>query len=91
MYSITSDLDLISTTQLRTQIPKVTKKLKTKNVIVTSRNKPVGVFIDYDKFKFYQEMEEEYTDYSILKIAEARDTKNAKTVSHKTVMKKFGL
>jgi prevent-host-death family protein len=92
MYPITEELDLISTTELRGNIPKVTKQLNKKSVIVTSRNKPVGVFMNFEKFKALQALEEEYLDYGLLKIAEKRAANpKAKYITLDELEKKLGL
>lgn len=92
MYSITDQLDLISTTELRLNIPKVTKRLKKKSVIVTSRNKPVGVFMNFEKFQALEAMQDEYIDYELMKIAEKRAANpKAKYITLEELQKKLGI
>lgn len=51
MLAVDEQTALIGLSELRTAAPKLLKYLQTHKVILTKRNKPVGVMMDYDEYK----------------------------------------
>ena len=68
------------------------KKIKKYRVILTKRNKPLGVIIDYEEYEHMQEMLEKVEDFVLRTIAGERlKRKGKKIVTLDEAEKKVGL
>lgn len=51
MLTLKEDTALIGMAELRTRAADVLKEIKKHRVILTRRNRPVGIIIDYDEYE----------------------------------------
>ena len=92
MITVDEKTTIIGVAELRDKTQKVLKEAKTHNVILTRRNKPVGVLIDYDEYKRIKAMEEELEDMVLGYVALERSRrKGRRTVSLEDAEKRVGL
>ena len=92
MLTVKEDTTVIGVTELRKMIPEVLKKLKQEKVILTRRNRPIGILIDYDEFERIEQMIDLIEDQLLGKLASDRASrKNRRTVSLEEAEKKVGL
>jgi prevent-host-death family protein len=89
MYTISSKIDLISTSELRPNIKKVAKKLKKKDIIVTTNNKPSFVMMDFEKFQKLQKEHEEWQLF--LEIQNRKQKKGKKNYTQEEIEKNLGI
>ncbi len=91
MINIGDTTKIVGTTELRNEIPAITKDLKTMTVIVVKRGKPIAILEDYEKHKQKEEFLEEFEDLVLGYIARDRDKKSRKSdyISIEKLMKKF--
>ncbi len=92
MITLKEDTTLIGIAELRNKMSEVMKKIKKHRVILTKRNKPLGVIIDYDEYEHMQKMLEEVEDFVLGTIARERlKRKERKAISLADAEKKVGL
>ncbi len=93
MLTIAEGSLLIGTAELRREIPKLTKELKMKTVIVTKKGKPVAVLEDFDEYQQKNRLIETFEDIVLGYLAKERDAKSTKKdfISEKKAAKKFGV
>jgi prevent-host-death family protein len=84
MLAVDEHTALIGLSELRTAAPKLLKYLQTHKVILTKRNKPVGVMMDYDEYKKMEVLIELIEDTVIGQIAQER-YKSTKKESYLTL------
>lgn len=72
MLAVDEQTALIGLSELRTAAPKLLKYLQTHKVILTKRNKPVGVMMDYDEYKKMEVLIELIEDTALGQIAQER-------------------
>ena len=84
MLAVDEQTALIGLSELRTAAPKLLKFLHTHKVILTRRNKPVGVMIDYDEFKRMETLIELIEDTVLGQMAQDR-YKSTKKESYLTL------
>ena len=77
MIHINDEIKVIGTTELRTEIPKLTRDLKMKTVIITKRGKPVAVLEKYQKYREKEDILDELEDLVLGHLAMER-MKNSK-------------
>ena len=80
MITLKEDTTLIGIAELRSKASEVMKKIKKYRVILTKRNKPLGVIIDYEEYEHMQEMLEEVEDFVLGTIAGERLKRKAKKI-----------
>ena len=56
MLTVQEDTTVIGITELRKMIPELLKRIKREKVILTRRNQPIGVLVDYEEFERIEEM-----------------------------------
>lgn len=83
MLAMDEQTALIGLSELRTAAPKLLKFLQTHKVVLTKRNKPVGVVIDYEEFKKMADLIELIEDTALGQMAMERE-KSAKKESYLT-------
>jgi prevent-host-death family protein len=92
MITLKEDTTLVGIAELRNKASEVLEKIKKYRVILTKRNKPLGVIIDYEEYEHMQEMLEEVEDLVLATIAGERlKRKGKKTVTLDEAEKKVGL
>jgi len=92
MITLKEDTILTGIAELRNKASGVMEKIKKYRVILTKRNKPLGVIIDYEEYEHMQEMLEEVEDFVLGTIAGERlKRKGKKTVTLDEAEKKVGL
>jgi prevent-host-death family protein len=84
MLAVDEQTALIGLSELRTAAPKLLKYLQTHKVILTRRNKPVGVMMDYDEYKKMEALIDLIEDTALGQIARERH-KSAKKESYLTL------
>lgn len=91
MIHINDTTKIIGTTELRDEMPMITKDLKTMTMIVVKRGKPVAILEDYEKHKQKEKFLEDFEDIVLGYIAKDRDRKSKKDdyVSIEKLMKKL--
>jgi prevent-host-death family protein len=92
MLTVKEDTTVIGVTELRKMIPEVLKKIKRENVILTRRNQPIGILVDYQEFERIEQMIDLIEDHLLGKLASNRvSRKNRRTVSLEEAEKRVGL
>ena len=80
MITVEEKTTLVGVTELRKVTKEILKKLKSNKVILTKRNKPVGVLVDYGEFREIEEIMEALEDYILGTLAEERAKRKGKKV-----------
>ena len=92
MITVDEKTTIVGVAELRNEIVKVIKELKKHKVILTRRNKPVGVLIDYNEYEKISRIEEEFEDIVLGLIARERSQrKGRRTITLEDAEKKVGL
>lgn len=92
MLAIDEHTTLIGLSELRTAAPKLLKFLQTHKVVLTKRNKPVGVVIEYEEFKKMAELIEMIEDTALGQIAMEREkrAKKGSYLTHDEMVRRVG-
>lgn len=72
MLTVKEESAIIGVAELRTKAADVLREIKKHSVILTRRNRPVGVIIDYDEYEKMQQMLDEIEDIVLGNIAKER-------------------
>lgn len=80
MITVEEKTTLVGVTELRKLSKEILGKLKSNKVILTKRNKPVGVLVDYEEFREIEEIMEALEDYILGTLAEERAKRKGKKV-----------
>jgi prevent-host-death family protein len=92
MLTVKEDTTVVGITELRKMIPEILKKIKTEKVILTRRNRPIGILLDYQEFERIEQMVDLIEDDLLGKLANERTSrKSRKTVSLEEAEKRVGL
>jgi prevent-host-death family protein len=92
MLTVKEKATIVGVAELRKVMKDVLEEIKTNTVILTRRNKPIGVLVDYDKFKRMEDSIEMIEDYVLGRLAEERaGRKDKKLITLEDVEKKLGL
>lgn len=92
MITVDEKTTIVGVAELRDEIVKVLKQLKKHKVILTRRNKPVGVLLDYNEYEKISRIEEEFEDLVLGLIARERSQrKGRRTITLEDAEKKVGL
>ena len=92
MITVEEKTTLVGVAEFRKATKEILEKLKSNKVILTKRNKPVGVLLDYQKFRQIEEIMEALEDYILGSFAKERaQRKGKKVVSLKEAEKRVGL
>jgi prevent-host-death family protein len=92
MITVEGKTTLVGVAELRKITKEVLEKLKSNKVILTKRNKPVGVLIDYGEFRRIEEIMEALEDYILGTLAKERaQRKGKKVISLDEAERKLGL
>lgn len=92
MITVEEKTTLVGVAELRKATKEILEKLKSNKVILTKRNKPVGVLLDYQQFRQIEEIMEALEDYILGSLAKERaKRKGKKVISLKEAEKRVGL
>jgi len=92
MITVEGKTTLVGVAELRKITKEVLEKLKSNKVILTKRNKPVGVLLDYGEFRRIEEIMEALEDYILGTLAKERaQRKGKKVISLEEAERKLGL
>ena len=93
MINITDDTALVGSTDLRKDMPKLTKELQIKTIIVMKKGKPFAVLESFDRFEEKERTIDAFEDLVLGHLAKEREEKSKKGdyVPEKKVVKKFGV
>lgn len=92
MFTVEGKTTLVGMAELRKLTKEILEKLKSSRVILTKRNKPVGVILDYEEFQNIEEIIEALEDYILGTLAKERaKRKGKKAVSLEEAEKRLGL
>lgn len=92
MITVEGKTTLVGVAELRKITKEVLEKLKSNKVILTKRNKPVGVLLDYGEFRKIEEIMEALEDYILGTLSKERaQRKGKKVISLEEAERKLGL
>lgn len=92
MITVEEKTTLVGVAELRKVTKEILEKLKSNKVILTKRNKPVGVLLDYEEFRQIEEIMEALEDYILGTLAKERaQRKGKKVISLEEAEKRLGL
>jgi len=92
MITVEEKTTIIGVAELRKVIAEILEKIKSNKVILTRRNKPVGVLVDYDEYKKMEEIIENLEDYILGHLAKERaQRKDKKLITFEEAEKRLGL
>ena len=92
MLTVKEDTTVIGVTELRKMIPEVLKKIKREKVVLTRRNRPIGILVDYEEFERIEAMIDFIEDHLLGRLAEERAArKGRKTISLEEAERRVGL
>jgi prevent-host-death family protein len=92
MITVEGKTTLVGVAELRKVTAEILKKIKSNKVILTKRNKPVGVILDYEEYQKIEEIMEALEDYILGSLAQERaKRKDKKVISLEEAEKKLGL
>jgi prevent-host-death family protein len=92
MITVEEKTTIVGVAELRKMVSDILERVKTNKVILTRRNKPVGVIVDYEKFKEMEEIIDTFEDYVLGYIAKERaQRKDKKFVTLEEAQKRLGL
>jgi prevent-host-death family protein len=92
MLSVKEDTTIVGITELRKMIPEILKKIKQEKVVLTRRNKPIGILVDYEEFERMEKMIGAFEDQVLGRLAKERASrKGRKTIDLEEAERKVGL
>jgi prevent-host-death family protein len=93
MLAVDEQTALVGLSELRTSAPKLLKFLQTHKVILTKRNKPVGVVIDFEEYKEMERLIDLIEDTGLAHLAREREKKTKKEsyLTHEEMKRRAGL
>jgi prevent-host-death family protein len=92
MLTVDEKATIVGVAELRKVMKAVLENMKTHKVILTKRNRPVGVLVDYKEFRKMEELIGALEDFVLGQLAKERvQRKGRKLVALEEVEKKLGL
>jgi prevent-host-death family protein len=92
MLTVEEKTTIVGVAELRKVMKSVIEEIKAHKVILTKRNKPIGVLIDYEEFKKMETLIEAIEDYILGQMAGERVRRqDKKWFTLEEVEKKLGL
>ncbi len=92
MITVEEKTTIVGVAELRKMISDILEKVKSNKVILTKRNKPVGVIVDYEEFKEMEEIIDTFEDYVLGYLAKERaQRKDKKLITLEEAEKRLGL
>lgn len=77
-----ADTVLVGATEMRSNMPKLEKELKTKKIVVLKKGKPIAILKDYEDSEKTDRLLDEFEDIVLGFLAEERQKNGAKFVPH---------
>jgi len=78
MITVEEKATIVGVAELRKVISDILEKIKSNKVILTRRNKPVGVIVDYEEYKKMEEIIDALEDYVLGHLAKERAQRKGK-------------
>ena len=93
MMNINDDTLLIGTSELRTNMPKISKEIKNKKIILVKRGKPFAVLSDYEEYNKKEELLDNFEDLVLGLLAKEREENSSDKnyITLEEVEKKLGI
>jgi prevent-host-death family protein len=92
MLTVEEKSTIVGLAELRKVMKSVLQEMKTHKVILTKRNRPVGVLVDYEEFRRMEKVIAALEDFVLGHMARERaQRKNRKTLTLEEVERKLGL
>jgi len=92
MITVEGKTTIVGVAELRKVMPDILEKIKSNKVILTKRNKPVGVIVDYEEYKKMEDIIDSLEDYILGHLAKERaKRKDKRLISLEEAEKKLGL
>jgi prevent-host-death family protein len=92
MITVEEKTTIVGVAELRKAISDILEKIKSNKVILTRRNKPVGVIVDYEEYNRMEEIIDALEDYVLGHLAKERaQRKDKKLITLEQAEKKLGL
>lgn len=92
MITVEEKATIVGVAELRKMISDILEKVKSNKVILTRRNKPVGVIVDYEEYKEMEEIIDTFEDYVLGYLARERaQRKDKKLITLEEAEKRLGL
>jgi len=92
MLSLKEDTTIVGITELRKMIPEILKKIKQEKVILTRRNRPIGILVDYEEYERMERMIEALEDQVLGQLAKERASrKDRKTIDLEEAERRVGI
>jgi prevent-host-death family protein len=92
MITVEEKTTIVGLAELRNMISDILERIKSNKVILTRRNKPVGVIVDYEEFKEMEEIIDILEDYVLGYLAKERaQRKDKKLITLEEAEKRLGL
>ena len=92
MITVEEKTTIVGVAELRKIIPEILEKVKSSKVILTRRNKPVGVIVDYEEYKKMEEIIDTFEDYVLGYLAKERaQRKDKKWITLEEAERRLGL
>ena len=91
MITVEEKTTIVGVAELRKAISDILEKIKSNKVILTRRNKPVGVIVDYEEYNRMEEIIDALEDYVLGHLAKERaQRKDKKLITLEQAEKKLG-
>ena len=92
MITVEEKTTIVGVAELRKVMSDILEKIKSNKVILTKRNKPVGVIVDYEEYKKMEDIIDSLEDYILGHLAKERaKRKDKRLISLEEAEKKLGL
>lgn len=78
MITVEEKATIVGVAELRKVMSDILEKIKSNKVILTRRNKPVGVIVDYEEYKKMEEIIDALEDYVLGHLAKERAQRKGK-------------
>ena len=92
MITVDERTTIVGVAELRKVMKEVLEEIKKNRVVLTKRNKPVGVILDYQEFKKMEELVGALEDYVLGSLAKERALRrDKKVISLEDAEKKLGI
>lgn len=92
MITVEEKTTIVGVAELRKMMKEVLEEIKKNRVVLTKRNKPVGVILDYQEFKKMEELVDAFEGYILGSLAKERALRrDKKVISLEEAEKKLGI
>lgn len=77
MLKVGEDTILVGATELRGNMPKISKDIKVKKIIIVKRGEPFAVLTDYEQYQKNEALMDDFEDVVLGNLAKERDKKSS--------------